>query len=62
MAALPKRRSTSARRDRRRQSQALSQPALSVCPKCQKAKRPHFVCSYCGYYGAGDKVEKTSKK
>lgn len=58
MAAQPKRKSSGARRDRRRGAQQLTAPAISVCPKCKKAKRPHFVCSYCGFYGKGDKVEK----
>lgn len=58
MAALPKRRSSSARRDRRRNAQKLVAPSVSVCPKCKKDKRPHFVCTYCGYYGKGDKKEK----
>ncbi|MCC7290071.1 50S ribosomal protein L32 [bacterium] len=60
MAALPKRRSSSSRRDKRRATHALVAPALSVCPKCKRAKRPHFVCAYCGYYGKGDKVEAKS--
>lgn len=59
MAALPKRRLSSARRDRRRTQQALKSPALSICPKCKKAKRPHFACSYCGHYG---KVVKENTK
>lgn len=58
MAALPKRKSTSSRRDIRRGAQQLKAPAMSICPKCKKVKRPHFVCSYCGFYGKGDKTEK----
>lgn len=60
MAALPKRKSSSGRRNRRRSQHALVTPAISVCPKCKKTKRAHFVCSYCGYYGKGDKVETKS--
>ncbi|MCK9369064.1 50S ribosomal protein L32 [Candidatus Dojkabacteria bacterium] len=59
MAALPKRKCSSGRRDRRRSQQTLNSPALSVCPKCNKAKRPHFVCGYCGFYG---KIEKKETK
>jgi large subunit ribosomal protein L32 len=62
MAALPKRKSSSARRDRRRSAQAIISPALSTCPKCKKTKRAHFVCSYCGYYGKGEKAKETSTK
>lgn len=61
MAALPKRRLSSARRDRRRGQQALKSPSLSTCPKCKKAKRPHFACSYCGHYGKVEKKTTTKK-
>lgn len=62
MAALPKRKSSSARRDRRRSQHALKSPALSVCPKCKKTKRAHFVCEYCGFYGKGDKKVESKKE
>ncbi|KKR06206.1 MAG: 50S ribosomal protein L32 [candidate division WS6 bacterium GW2011_GWF2_39_15] len=57
MGALPKRKLSKGRRDRRRSQDALKAPALSICPKCKKAKRPHFVCEYCGYYGPATKEE-----
>ncbi len=57
MGALPKRRISKGRRNRRRAQDGLSAPALAVCPKCKKAKRPHFVCQYCGYYGGEVKKE-----
>jgi large subunit ribosomal protein L32 len=57
MAAVPKRRSSKGRRNRRRAQDRLSAPSLSVCPKCGKPKRPHFICSYCGYYGGKPKAE-----
>ena len=62
MAALPKRKCSSGRRDRRRSQQTLSSPALSICPKCKKAKRPHFLCSYCGFYGKEEKKETKKAK
>ncbi|HRI05335.1 MAG TPA: 50S ribosomal protein L32 [Candidatus Dojkabacteria bacterium] len=57
MGALPKRKLSKGRRNRRRSQDALPMPALSVCPKCKKAKRPHFACEYCGYYGGEVKTE-----
>jgi large subunit ribosomal protein L32 len=57
MAAVPKRRNSKGRRNRRRAQDRLAAPALSVCPKCGNPKRPHFVCSFCGYYGEKPKVE-----
>lgn len=54
MGALPKRKISKGRRNRRRAQDFLDAPAMSTCPKCGKAKRPHFQCAACGYYGAGD--------
>ncbi len=51
MAALPKRRISRGRKNRRRAQDFLEKPALSKCPKCGKTKRPHFVCEFCGHYG-----------
>ncbi|MBI2356497.1 50S ribosomal protein L32 [Candidatus Dojkabacteria bacterium] len=59
MGALPKRKLSKGRRDRRRSQDKLSVPSLGICPKCKKAKRSHFACEYCGFYG---KVEKTESK
>jgi len=52
MGALPKRKISKARKGRRRSHNALTSPAMSVCPKCGKPKRPHFKCTYCGHYGS----------
>jgi large subunit ribosomal protein L32 len=46
----PKRRTSSARRDRRRAHHALDTPAQSTCPNCQEAKLAHRVCPHCGQY------------
>jgi large subunit ribosomal protein L32 len=51
MGALPKRRISKRRKGNRRSHYALANPAMSVCPKCGKVKRPHFKCAYCGFYG-----------
>lgn len=48
--AVPKRRTSKARRDRRRGHDALSRPARSVCPQCKASKLPHRVCPSCGFY------------
>ena len=56
--AVPKRRTSSARRDSRRAHDALSLPAMSVCPHCQEPKLPHRVCSSCGYYKGKEVVSK----
>lgn len=46
----PKRRTSKARRDRRRSHHALDQPATSTCPNCHETKLAHRVCPHCGFY------------
>ncbi|MBS1473539.1 50S ribosomal protein L32 [Massiliimalia massiliensis] len=49
--AVPKRKVSKARRDKRRSSVwKLDAPALSKCPQCGELKAPHKVCGSCGYY------------
>jgi len=49
--AVPKRKISKARRDKRRSSVwKLEAPALEKCPKCSEYKRPHRVCAACGHY------------
>jgi large subunit ribosomal protein L32 len=55
--AVPKRRTTSATRDKRRSQHKASAPAKSVCPQCHQPKLPHRVCPECGYYGGKEVVE-----
>lgn len=60
MGALPKRKISKGRKNRRRAQDFLTKPQMSVCPKCGKVKRPHFECAFCGYYGDGKDLK--SKK
>ncbi|HPP80061.1 MAG TPA: 50S ribosomal protein L32 [Deltaproteobacteria bacterium] len=55
---LPKRRHSSARRDKRRANDFAPTPAVSFCPNCNEPKAPHRVCPSCGYY-KGREVVKT---
>ena len=48
--ALPKRRHSHSRKNKRRSHHALKVEGLSVCPKCKEPKLPHRVCKNCGYY------------
>ena len=48
--AVPKRRTSRARRDKRRAHDALGSGPRSVCPQCGAPKLPHRVCSRCGSY------------
>jgi len=48
--AVPKKRTTKSKRDKRRLHIFLKKPVLARCPKCGKLLLPHNLCSYCGYY------------
>ena len=57
--AVPKRKSSKARRDKRRNNLwKISAPALMKCSQCGEYKRAHRLCSNCGYYD-GRQVVKT---
>ncbi|RPJ01838.1 MAG: 50S ribosomal protein L32 [Deltaproteobacteria bacterium] len=47
---VPKRRTSPARRDKRRTHKKLSPPAVSTCPQCHEPVSPHHVCPHCGAY------------
>ncbi len=54
--ANPKRKTSKARRDRRRSHDALKKPPGSVCPECGEVKLPHRVCPHCGSYRGRDVI------
>ena len=49
--AVPARRVSKARRDKRRSSVwKIKAPAIEKCPNCGEYKRSHRLCPECGYY------------
>ncbi|HIE52583.1 MAG TPA: 50S ribosomal protein L32 [Armatimonadetes bacterium] len=48
--AVPKRRTSKARRNKRRAHWKLNIPRLVICPNCRQQHLPHHACPYCGYY------------
>ena len=49
--AVPKRKVSKARRDKRRSNVwKLQAPTLVACPKCGAYHLPHRVCKQCGTY------------
>jgi len=55
--ANPKRRTSKRRRDQRRSHDALPVTAFVECPNCGAPRRPHHVCSDCGWYNGKQVVE-----
>ena len=56
--AVPKKKVSKARRDKRRSSVwKLDAPALSKCTQCGELKMPHRVCPVCGYYKGKEVVK-----
>jgi large subunit ribosomal protein L32 len=58
--AVPKRRTSRAKRDKRRAHDAIGTSARSNCPQCGEPKLPHRVCAHCGTY-RGREVVKTDE-
>lgn len=49
--AVPKRKTSKARRDKRRASSyRLNKATVVECPQCHEPKQPHRICPSCGYY------------
>ena len=47
---LPKRRTSSTKRDKRRAHDALSAPHVISCPQCGARTLRHRACAHCGEY------------
>ncbi|MFH1707702.1 MAG: 50S ribosomal protein L32 [Planctomycetota bacterium] len=58
--AVPKRKHSKSRRDRRRAHDFLTTPSLSVCPECGQSKMPHRVCK-CGFYKGVEYISSEKK-
>ena len=57
--AVPKRKHSQARRDKRRSNVwKLSAPGFSKCTQCGELKLPHQVCGNCGFYKGKEIIKK----
>lgn len=56
--AVPKRKVSKARRDKRRANWKLTAPSIVECSQCHQLKMPHRVCGNCGYYNGRLVVKK----
>lgn len=60
--AVPKRKTSRSRRDKRRTHKKLAAPTLSTCPRCNQPKLPYQVCAQCGYYKDNKIIEIKERK
>ncbi len=54
--AVPKKKTSKARRDKRRAQHGIESPRVNECPNCHSPKRPHQMCPTCKTY-KGREVE-----
>jgi large subunit ribosomal protein L32 len=52
--AVPKRKTSKARRDKRRAQHGIALAAVNLCPTCAQPKRPHHACPTCKTYRGRD--------
>ncbi len=48
--AVPKQKQSHSRTTKRRSTHKVAVATLNECPQCHKPRRPHRVCSSCGFY------------
>ena len=55
--AVPKRKTSKARRDKRRASTTkMTAPNVIECPQCHEMKLSHRICPSCNYYNGKEVV------
>ena len=56
--AVPKRKTSKSKRDKRRTHQKITGPDTTECPECGEAKLPHHACEECGAYKSHNVLNK----
>jgi len=59
--AVPKKRTPSSRRNRRRANIFIKEPQLVKCKKCGKPTLPHTICHECGFYKGKEYINVMAK-
>ncbi len=59
--AVPKKRTTSSKRNMRRSHHGLKATSLSTCSHCKRPAAPHRMCEQCGYYDGEEVVDVLAK-
>ncbi len=55
--AVPKRKTSKSKRNKRRTHQKIAVPNLTRCPQCGEARLPHHACPSCGTYKGRTVIE-----
>ena len=55
--AVPKRKKSKSKRDKRRTHQKIAGPSVATCPQCGESKLPHHACPGCGSYKGKTVIE-----
>jgi large subunit ribosomal protein L32 len=55
--AVPKRKTSTSKRNMRRAHDRLPEEAYAECKNCGELKRPHHVCASCGHYDGREVLE-----
>lgn len=56
--AVPARRTSTAKKNRRRTHYKLEVPGMNPCPNCGELKKSHHVCPACGQYDGKEVISK----
>jgi large subunit ribosomal protein L32 len=55
--AVPKRKTSKSKRDKRRTHKKLTATAVTSCPQCGETVLPHHACQSCGSYKGRTVIE-----
>ena len=55
--AVPKRKTSKSRRDKRRNHYKAEMPTISSCSNCGEPMKPHNICKKCGFYNGRKVIE-----
>lgn len=56
--AVPARKTSKAKKAKRRTHFKLEVPGMNPCPNCGELKKSHHVCAACGFYDGKEVVNK----
>jgi len=59
--AVPRNRTSNARKNSRSSHSALKAQSFSKCSNCSSSKMPHRVCPSCGYYDSRSVINMEKK-